>query len=89
MDHKTATVNMAEEVVSQTCTLCGTFDNAGNVSHNKGHALINIDNTQIGIQSGKMVISNLGTGIGSHRQEGGLTHIREAYETDVSQKLQF
>ena len=35
-----------------------------------------------------MVVGDLGTGLGGHRQQGGLAHVGEAHQTHVSQELQ-
>ena len=88
VDEQTATVDMAQEIVTQTGAFCSAFNDAGDVCHNEGNAFVNINHAQIGEQSGEVVVGDLGTGVGGDGQQGGLTHIGEANQTHVCQQLQ-
>ena len=88
MDKQTAAVDMTQEVMAQACTLCSTFDNTGDIRHHEADTLFHIDHTQVRIQGGKVVVGDLGPGIGRDGEQGGLTHIGETHQTHVCQQLQ-
>ena len=88
MNQQTAAVDVPQEIVAQTGALTGAFDDAGNVSHDEGHALVHPHHAQIGIEGGKVVIGDLGLGLGDHAQQCGLAHIGETDEAHVRQQLQ-
>ena len=73
--------------MAQARALGGAFDDAGNVRHDKGHALVHIDDPQIGEQGGKMVVGDLGPGVGGNGKQGGFSHIGKAHQAHIRQKL--
>ena len=87
VDQKPTSVNVAQKVMSQTCTLGSALNDTGDVRHDEGHALIHIDHAQIGKQGGKMVVGNLGTGVGGDGEQGGFAHVGEAHQTHIRQQL--
>ena len=56
--------------MAQTRAFGSALDDAGNIRHHEGHALLHIDHTQIGIEGGEVVIGDLGAGIGGDGQQG-------------------
>ena len=48
MDQQTAAVDVPEEVMAQAGALGGAFDDAGDVRHDEGDALVHIDDAQVG-----------------------------------------
>ena len=88
VDKQAAAVNVPEKIMPQTRTLGGALNDAGDIRHDEGHALIYINNPQIGIQSRKMVIGDLRVGVGGDGKQGGFTHVWKAHQTHVRQKLQ-
>ena len=89
MDEQTAAVDVTQEVVAQTGALSGTLDDAGDVGHDEGDAVVHEDHAQVGEEGGEVVVGDLGAGLGGHGQQGGLAHVGEANQTHVSQELQF
>ena len=79
---------MPQKIVTQTRSLGGTLNNAGNVRHDKGHTLVHINHAQIGVEGGKVVVRNLGTGVGGNGKKGRLPYIGKAHKTHVRQQLQ-
>ena len=66
MDQKTAAVDMAEEVVAQARSVGGALNNAGDIGHDEGDALLHIDYAQVGEESGEVVVGDLGPGLADH-----------------------
>ena len=79
---------MPQKIVTQTRSLGGTLNNAGNVRHDKGHTFVHINHAQIGVEGGKVVVRNLGTGVGGNGKKGRLPYIGKAHKTHVRQQLQ-
>ena len=88
VNEQAAAVDVPEKIVPQTRALSGALNDAGDVRHDEGHALIYINNPQIGIQGRKMVVGNLRVGVGGDGKQGGFAHVGEAHKTHVCQKLQ-
>ena len=88
MHQQTAAVNVPQEVVAQPGPLAGPLDDAGDIRHNEGHALIHIHHAQIGIEGGEVVVGDLGMGLADHAQKGALAHVGKAHQTHVRQQLQ-
>ena len=65
MDEQAAPVDVAQEVVAQASPLGGPFDDAGDVSHDEGHALLHIDHPQIGKEGGEVVVDRKSTRLNS------------------------
>ena len=72
----------------QTRAFGGALNDAGDVRHDEGHALIYINNPQIGIQGRKVIVGDLRVGVGGDGKQGGFTHVGKAHQTHVRQKLQ-
>ena len=88
MDQQTAAVNVAQKIMAQARPLSRALNDTRNIGHHKGDALIHINDPQVGEEGGKMVVGNLGPGIGCHREQGGLSHVGEAHKAHICQKLQ-
>ena len=88
MHQQTAAVDMPQEIVAQACALAGALNDAGDIRHDKGHALVHIHHAQVGIQGGKVVVGDFGMGLGYHTQKGALSHVGEAHQSHVRQQLQ-
>src|SRR5699024_10866994 len=69
VDQQAAAVDVPQEVMTQAGALTGSLDDAGNVGHNEGHALVHIDHSQIGEEGGKVVVGDLGPGLADHAQK--------------------
>ena len=88
MHQQAATVNMPQEIVPQTRSFAGTLNNAGNIRHDEADAVIHIHHAQIGIQSGEMIVGNLGMSLAHHTKERGFSYIGEAHQPHIRQQLQ-
>ena len=84
MEQDLGALHMAQKFVSKPHTLRSSFNQPGNVSHDKSPALSQVHNALHGTQCGKMIVSNLGAGIGYPGQKRGFSHIREPDQTHVS-----
>ena len=58
----------------------GPLNDAGDVGHDEGDPLLHKDHPQVGKQGGKVVVGDLGPGLGGHGQQGGLAHVGEAHQ---------
>ena len=67
----------------------GPFDKAGYVHHNKRIEITVFHNTQMWLQCGKRIISNLGPGGGQFGKECGLAGIWKTHKAHISQKFKF
>ncbi len=88
MNQKTAAVDVAQEIVAQAGTFGSTLNDAGDVSHDEGHALVHENHAQVGEQGGEVVVGDFGPGVGGDGQQGGFAHVGEAHQAHVSQQLQ-
>ena len=88
MDQQPAPVNVPQEVVAQARPLGGTLDDAGDIRHDEGHALVHIDDPQVGEEGGEVVVGDLGPGVGGDGEQGGFAHIGEAHQAHVRQELE-
>ena len=88
VNEQAAAVNVPEKIMPQTRTLGGALNDAGDIRHDEGHALIYINNPQIGIQGRKVIVGDLRVGVGGDGKQGGFTHVGKAHQTHVRQKLQ-
>ena len=88
MDEQPAPVNVPQEVVAQPRSVGGPLNDAGDIRQHEGGPLLQSHHPQIGGQSGKMVVGDLGLGPCHHRKEGGLPHIGEPHQPHIGQQLQ-
>ena len=89
MDKQTAPVNVPEEIMTQAGTLGGALDDAGDIRHDEGHALLDVNHAQVGEQGGEVVVGDFRPCVGGDGEQCGLAHVGEAYQTYVRQQLQF
>ena len=64
VDEQAAAVDVAQEVVAQAGALAGALDDAGDVRHDEGDALLHLDHAQVGVEGGEVVVGDLGLGLG-------------------------
>ena len=79
--------DVAEKIMPQTRALGGSLNDARDVRHDEGYALVHVNHAQIGIQSRKMVVGNLRVSVGGDGKQGGFAHVGEAHQAHVRQKL--
>ena len=87
VDQKPATVNVPQEVMAQTCTFCRPFNDAGDVRHDEGHPFLHVNDTQVGVEGGEVVVGDFGAGVGGDGKQGRLAHVGEAHKSHIRQKL--
>ena len=75
--------------MTQTCAVSGALDDAGDIRHDEGDALLHIHHAQIGEEGGEVVVGDLGLSPADHAEQRGLTHIGETYQSHISQQFQF
>ena len=88
MHQQAAAVDMPQEIMSQTRTLTGTLDDAGDIRHDEADTVVHIHNAQIGIEGGEVVVGDLGVRLADNTQERGLAHVGKAHKTHIRQQLQ-
>ena len=87
VQEQSAAVDVPQEIVSQSRAFRRALDDAGDVRHNEGHALIHVDDPKVGIQCGKMVVGDFRVGVGGDGKQGGFSHVGEAHQSHVRQQL--
>ena len=79
---------MPQEIVPEARALRRALDDAGDVRHDEGHALIHVHDAEVREERGEVVVCDLGMGLAHHGQEGGLAHVRKAHKAHVGQELE-
>ena len=75
--------------MTEADSLGGSFDQTRDIRHDKALAAVDIHNSQMRIQSGEMVIGDLGTGVADAGNQRGFTHVWKSHETDIRDDLEF
>ena len=88
MDEQAAAVDVAQKVVAQSGAVGGALNDAGDVRHDEGDALLHIHHAQVGEKGGEVIIGDLGLSPADHAEQRGLTHVGEAHQPHISQQLQ-
>ena len=88
MYQQAAAVDVPQEVVAKARTLGCTLDNARNIRHYEGNAVVHIDHAEIRIERREVIVRNFRVRVRGDGQERRFADIREADQTDVRQKLQ-
>ena len=81
--------DMPEEANPQPASFVGTFYDAWNVGHREGLSSAIGNDPQLGDQCGERVVGNLGPCGGNGGQERGFAGVRQSYQSDIGQYLQF
>ena len=81
------TLDMTQEVESQALTLAGSRNEARNV-RDRERLIIDRDNTQVGSQRCKRIISNFWLRCGHHTNERRFTSRGKANQSDVCEGLE-
>ena len=89
MKYQAAAFHMAKKIVTESDSLRGALNKAGDVRHNKGAALVHAHNAEHRSQGGERIVRNFGLCGGNHGNKRGFAHVREAHKTHICQKLQF
>ena len=79
---------MSQEVVTKARALSRTLDDAGDIGHDEGNALVDVHDAKVGVEGGEVVVRDLGARFGYDGEKRRLADVREADETDVGQQLQ-
>ena len=80
-------LHMAQKGVPQTRALARALDQTGNIrQHEAGRILL--DDAQIRLERGKMIICNLRLRRRDHGQNRGFAHVRKAHQTHVRDGFQ-
>ena len=88
MDEQAAAVDVAQKVVAQSGAVGGALNDAGDVRHDEGDALLHIHHAQVGEKGGEVIIGDLGLSPADHAEQRGLTHVGEAHQPHIGQQLQ-
>ena len=88
MDKQTAAVDMPQKIVAEPCPLRRALNDAGDVGHDEGNALVDIHDAEIRKQSRKMIVRDLGMRLADNGKQRGFADIRKSDQTDVGQKLE-
>ena len=79
---------MAQEAQSQSASLAGTLDDAGDVGHDKRLLATIGDDAQVGLERGEGVVGYLGLGGADDAEQGGFSRIGKSHESYVGQQFQ-
>lgn len=82
-------LDMPEESNPQPAPFMCTFYDAGNVGHRERLSAAIGNDPQLGDQCGERVVGNLGPCGGNGGQERGFAGVRQSYQSDIGQYLQF
>ena len=89
MHEQAAALDMAQKIVAQADPLARPLDHAGDIRHDERGLGSRPHHPQHGSQGGKGIVGDLGLGFADDRDEGGLAHVREAYQPHVGQQFEF
>ena len=88
MDEQTAAVDVPQKIMSETRALGRAFDDAGDIGHYEGDALVDVDDAEVGKERRKVVVGDLGMRLADDGQKRGFAYVRETDQTDVCQQLE-
>ena len=80
--------------MSQSGSVRGALDEAGDIRHHKTPRVLQIHDAQNGLQSREMIVGDAGPGVAGHGEQGGLSYIRKSHQSyvrdhfELQQKLQ-
>ena len=89
MEEQSATVNVTQERVTETCTVGGTFDQSGNVSRHKSALAARANNTEVGGEGGKVIVRDLRLCRRNARKNRRFTNTGVTDKTHVGNHFQF
>ena len=89
MNEQTAAVDVPQEVVSKPRTVGSALDDAGDVRHDEGNAVVNIDDAEVGIERREVIVCDLRMCVRGDRKERGFADVREADKSHIRKELQF
>ena len=87
-EQQRVTLDVPQKAQSQPFSGTGSFNDTGNVRHDKRLAVTVRNNTQIGFQCGEWIVGYLGLGGRYGSKQSRFSGIREAYQTYVCQEFQ-
>ncbi len=88
MDQHAAALDVSQKVVPQADALRRAFDEAGDVSGDKGALLGHAHDAQHGRQGGEMIIADLGPRLADDRKQRRFADVGEADQPDIGDQLQ-
>ena len=88
MREQTAAVDVPQEVMAKPRALGCSLNDARDIRHDKGYALIHVHDPEVGEERSEMVVCDLGMRLADDGQERRLADVREADKADVRQQLQ-
>ena len=88
VDQQAAAFDVLQEIVAESPALAGAFDQSGQVRHDEGETVIDLDHAELRRQSGEGIIGDLGSRGRDDRQQRGFADAGVADQTDIRQKLQ-
>ena len=83
VDQHLTTLDMTQELVTETDALRGTLDETRNIRHNEAAVTLQADHTEMWRQRREVIVCDLRTRITAHRQNRRLTHVRKTDEADI------
>ena len=85
---QSAAVDMPQEIVPESRALGSALDDAGDVRHDKGAALVDIHHAEIGEKGGEVIVCDLRVSLAHDGKQCALAHVGETHEPYIGQKLQ-
>ena len=82
MNKQTATFYVPQKLMAQTNAIGSALHQTGNVRQHEA-VLALLDDAEVGLQGGEVVVGNLGTGVGGDGEQGGFAHIGEAHKAHI------
>ena len=88
MDHHAGPLNMPEKLISKACAFRSPLNQSRNIRNDKTTASLQVYNSQIWIQSSKMIVGYFGICIADSGEQRGFSHIGETDESHIGDNLQ-
>ena len=88
MDEDPRALEMSQELVAQSGSVRGAFDQARDIGHDKTWCVFQINDAQNGLQGREMIVGDPGFGIAGHGQKGGFANIGETHQAYIGDQLE-
>ena len=89
MDEHAGAFHMAQKFVTQACAPGRTFDEPGNIGQHHRLKIIQFDDTQVGLQGGEGIISDLGPGTANDGKQSRFAGVGDTDNADVGNQFEF
>ena len=88
MHEQPTAVDMPQEVVTEADAVGRALNDARDIGHDEGYAVGDVDDAEVRIKRGKMIVCDLRVRVGCDGQERRFADVREADKAHVGQQLE-